>query len=114
MNTGLLIKEKRLEKKMSQATLAEKVGVNVATVSRWETGNIANMKRNHVAKLSEVLNIPIADLMGWSDDKKEEIPEEDEMYYEIAKRITGMDIKKQRHLMRYIEMLMEEEDSKEA
>ena len=113
MNTGLLIKEKRLEKKMSQATLAEKIGVNVATVSRWETGNIANMKRNHVAKLSEVLNIPIADLMGWNESKEEK-PEESKLYNEIAEKVFGMDVKKQKHLMRYIEMLMEEDDSKEA
>lgn len=113
MNIGQLIKERRSKLKMSQSVLAKKIGVNVATISRWETGNIANMKRNHVAKLSEVLNIPIEDLMGWNEPKEEK-PEESKLYNEIAKKVFGMDVKKQKHLMRYIEMLMEEDDSKEA
>ena len=64
-NIGLLIKETRNDKHLTQEDLAKKIGINASTLSRWETGDIKNMRRKHIAKLSEVLNIPIETLMGW-------------------------------------------------
>lgn len=64
-----LIKEKRIEKKYTMKELAEKVGVSEATVSRWESGEIANMKRDGIMKLSEVLDIPPSVILGIQDDK---------------------------------------------
>jgi transcriptional regulator with XRE-family HTH domain len=36
LNSGEILKEKRLEKKMSQADVASEVGVHVATINKYE------------------------------------------------------------------------------
>ena len=75
-----IIKEKRLEHNLTMKELAQKVGVSEGTVSRWESGEIANMRRGAMVALSKVLDIRPEVLMGWdkADDtdeiKKEVIP----------------------------------------
>ena len=49
------IKNRRMEMGLSQLDVAKYVGVSEATVSRWESGNIANMRRDRIKKLAEVL-----------------------------------------------------------
>ena len=51
--------------------MAEFVGVSESTVSRWETGNIANMKSSRISQLSKILNIPPTAIMGIFDQQKE-------------------------------------------
>lgn len=41
--------------------LTNKVGVSEATIRRWESGEISNMRRDSIIKLSEVLEIPRSD-----------------------------------------------------
>lgn len=65
-----IIKDKRLEYNLTMKELAEKVGVSEGTISRWESGEIANMRRGAIMSLSKVLNIPPNVLMGW--DKNED------------------------------------------
>lgn len=59
-----LIKQRRLEAGRTLKEVAEAVGVNEATVSRWESGEISNMKRDKIAKLSNILSIPPEILLG--------------------------------------------------
>lgn len=44
------------------------VGVGKSTVRKWETGDIANMRRDKIAKLAEALHTSPAYLMGWEAD----------------------------------------------
>lgn len=53
------------------------VGVGKSTVRKWENGIIANMKRDKIAKLAEVLHTTPAYLMGWEDIIQEEYTEEE-------------------------------------
>lgn len=41
-----LIRTKRLEKNLTMKELSKKVGVSEATISRWESGDIKNMRQN--------------------------------------------------------------------
>ena len=52
-----IIRKKRLERGYTMKELAEKVGVSEATVSRWESGNLAIMKHTKIMLLSEALGI---------------------------------------------------------
>lgn len=57
------LKNKRIEKKMTMAELAKKVGVSEATISRWESGDIANMKRDKIFSLANALQISPLEIM---------------------------------------------------
>ena len=57
MNIQNLIKNRRKELGLTLLDIANACGVSEATVSRWESGNIANMKRSRIAQLASVLNI---------------------------------------------------------
>ena len=57
MDTKDIIKQKRLEKNLTMKKLGELVGVSEATISRWESRNIATMKQIKIGKLCEALNI---------------------------------------------------------
>lgn len=57
MDTGEKIKALRLQHNMTLEELGKKVGVGKSTVRKWETGAIANMGRDKIAKLSEVFGV---------------------------------------------------------
>ena len=82
MDIGALIKEKRLEHQMTLEDLAKKIGVSPATISRWETGQIGDMKRSRIKALSEALDIPVHVIMGW--DEPEELYAPGSYYHDPA------------------------------
>ena len=63
-----IIKNKRLEKKLTLDDVGRLVGVSGATISRWESGDIANMKRDKIVNLANALGISPAIIMGWNEN----------------------------------------------
>ena len=61
------IKNRRLALGKTLEEIGEAVGVSKSTVLRWESGNIANMRRDKIAKLADALETTPAVLMGWDD-----------------------------------------------
>ena len=43
------------------------VGVSEATISRWESGDIANMKQNNIVSLANALNISPLQVLDFDD-----------------------------------------------
>lgn len=68
MKINTLLKERRKEMGLTLKEVAKAVGVSEATVSRWESGNIANMGRDKINALSKVLNLSPINIMGISDN----------------------------------------------
>lgn len=66
------IHEKRLEKGITLAQIADRLGVTEATAQRYERGNIKNIPYEHMCAYGEILNCSPAYLMGWVNDKKED------------------------------------------
>lgn len=66
------IHEKRLEKGITLAQIADRLGVTEATAQRYERGNIKNIPYEHMCAYGEILNCSPAYLMGWIDDKKDD------------------------------------------
>ena len=75
------IKALRQEKGLTLEQVADVVGVGKSTVRKWETGMIANMRRDKIADLAKALGTTPAYLMGWKeeDTKKELSPSEPEL-----------------------------------
>ncbi|MGX7075498.1 LexA family protein [Globicatella sanguinis] len=81
------IKWLRKRKNLTQEEVAERVGVTKATVSKWEKGDIENMKRDKIAKLSEVFEISPLELLG-IDIPKNAIPVGDIVQIPVLGYIT--------------------------
>ena len=88
------IKKLRKEKGLTLEQVAEVVGVGKSTVRKWETGMIANMRRDKIADLAKALGTTPAYLMGWNeDDTKESSPSElqltegEELMLELFRKI---------------------------
>jgi transcriptional regulator with XRE-family HTH domain len=75
------IKALRQEKGLTLEQVADVVGVGKSTVRKWETGMIANMRRDKIADLAKALGTTPAYLMGWTEDqaKNEISPSEPEL-----------------------------------
>ena len=71
------IKELRKEKGLTLEQVADIVGVGKSTVRKWETGMIANMKRDKISNLAKALDTTPAYLMGWSENESQEQPSPD-------------------------------------
>lgn len=86
MKTSDLIRMRRLELDMTMKELAVKVGVSEGTISRWESGDIENMKRDKIAALARALEVPPAVLMDWEEYDAERIKRgrEARQLYELA------------------------------
>ena len=67
MNTGDRIKKKRLEYGLTLKELAEKIGVQEATVQRYESGNIKTIKPDTIAKIADYFAVNPAWLVGWEE-----------------------------------------------
>lgn len=61
-----LVKKRRLELEMSMEELGKKVGVSKATIQRWESGEIKNVRRDKISKLADALHTTPSYLMGWN------------------------------------------------
>ena len=68
-NMAQRIKALRQEKGLTLEQVADVVGVGKSTVRKWETGMIANMKRDKIADLAKALGTTPEYLMGWDEQK---------------------------------------------
>lgn len=60
-----ILRNRRLELHLTLKQIADAVGVSEGTVSRWESGDIDNMRRDKIAALSKVLSLDPRVIMGW-------------------------------------------------
>lgn len=64
------IRELRKEKGLTLEQVGNMVGVGKSTVRKWETGMIANMKRDKISALAKALGTTPAYLMNWEEEQK--------------------------------------------
>ena len=62
------IHERRIEKGITLAQVAERLGVTEATAQRYERGNIKSIPYEHMCAYGEILNCSPAYLMGWESN----------------------------------------------
>ena len=59
-----IFKERRQALGLSLKEIAEAVGVSVPTAQRWESGEIKNLRRDKISKLSSILDVSVEKLLG--------------------------------------------------
>ena len=79
-NVGLFIKNRRLALGLTQKEVADYTGVAEATVSRWESAEINNMRRDRIEKLSEILQVDPLSIMA---AQHIDIPKENNQSYNL-------------------------------
>lgn len=62
-----IIYNRRIELGLTMKQVADAVGVSEGTISRWESGDIANMRRDKIAALAKTLLLSPATIMGWEE-----------------------------------------------
>ena len=63
------LKKRRKQLGLTLEDVAKRVGVNQSTVSRWETGNIENMRQSQIIKLADALKTSPLWIMGYELDE---------------------------------------------
>lgn len=89
-----IIKGRRLELNLTQLDVAKVVGVSEGTVSRWESGDIGDMKRSRIAALARALQLSPNVIMGWKEEEDFQLGNllstDDEDLILIVKKIVNM------------------------
>lgn len=99
MDISKKLKDRRKELDLTMLEVANRTGVSEATVSRWESGDIANMRRDKIVLLANALEVSPSFIMGWSEksEKKNDIISNivlrlrsDDDFLDISKTIYDM------------------------
>lgn len=64
---GNRIRQKRVENNMSMEELGKKLGVHRAAIGKWENGDVDNIKRTSIEKMSRLFGVSPSWLMGYDD-----------------------------------------------
>ncbi len=73
MDLKIELKKRRKELGLTMLEVAQKVGVSEGTVSRWESGDIANMRRDKIVLLAKALKVSPSFIMGWDDEDSHKV-----------------------------------------
>ena len=88
---GIFISKKRKEKNLTQAQLAEKLGISNKTISKWETGKCMP-DYGIIDSLCKELEITIAELMDGDEAEPDSIRNYDDgQILELVKRIQNLE-----------------------
>ena len=66
------LKQRRMELGLTMLDVAKLVGVSEATISRYESGNIKNMRRDRIEKYAKALKVSPSDFLDINDDESSE------------------------------------------
>lgn len=98
MDISAKLKQRRKELSLTMLEVAQRVGVSEATISRWESGDIANMRRDKIVTLANALNVSPAFIMGWDDEsaiisqeQQDRLPSKDDMTIAMFKQLDNDD-----------------------
>lgn len=64
---GARIKTLRQAHDMTQAELADKLGVQFTAVNKWEHGTVKNIKQSTIKRMADLFNVTPTYLMGFDD-----------------------------------------------
>ena len=90
---GNFITQKRKEKNLTQAQLAQILGISNKTISKWETGRCMP-DYSIIKKLCEELGITLSELMDGEEEKESIRVYDDEQIVELLKRIQNLEQQK--------------------
>ena len=90
------LKQRRIELGLTMLDVAKLVGVSEATISRYESGNIKNMRRDRIEKYAKALQVNPSEFLDINDEQppepqkptERELSENEREMIEIFKDLT--------------------------
>ena len=110
MDIGERIKKRRKELGLSAEQIAEKLGVSPATIYRYESNDIMNMRIDKLEPIAKVLRTTPAYLMGWDEAKENNT---DNQQRQLLSNYNKLDNTDQTKLVDYSEELVNSDKYKE-
>lgn len=97
----------RKEKGWTQDELGAKLDpkVNKAAITKWESGKVENIKRNHIAQMSKLFNIRPSELMGFEDYKDNTVQFDSMTGHKLLYYLQELNKDGQDRLLDYLEEL---------
>lgn len=68
MDVSEIIEKRREELDLTLLDIAKKVGVSEATIQRYESGKIKNIRQDKIVRLAMALKMTPAELLGWEPE----------------------------------------------
>lgn len=99
------IKDLRAANNLTLEDVARQVGVGKSTVRKWETGQIANMRRDKISKLAAALHTTPAYLMGWENEESPTPVAEDGLEAKARSLFDSLPDDLKDEAVRYLEFL---------
>lgn len=106
MEVNDFIRKRRLELGLMMQDVADAVGVSEATVSRWESGHIDNMRRDKIYALSQVLRVSPLVILGMRDFEEDEEKAKEDKLKRFTDAISTMTDAEQEELMNYMQFII--------
>ena len=98
------IKEMRNKNGFTLAYVAEQLGIKEATMQRYESGEIKNIKHETIVRLAEIFNCSPSYLMGWETTTNEEVSYES-MHQLIARNGKNLTTEEKMELIKLLSEL---------
>lgn len=106
MTFGEKMKMLRIQRGLTLEEVGNRVGVGKSTVRKWESGQIANMRRDKIVLVAKALGVKPSYLMGWDDPAPAPDADDDlwtlreslrddpnrRMLFSLAKNATAKDV----------------------
>ena len=73
MTIAKRLKDKRIALGLTMKQVADRVGVSEGSISRWESGDIYNMRRDKIYELSKVLGVSPLLIVGFAPEDIEDL-----------------------------------------
>lgn len=112
---GFRIKKRRQQLDVTLKQVAENIGVQEATVQRYESGTIKNIPYEKIVLLSDALKCSPSYLMGWEDNSNDETEDiivdilSDNRLLEYTKKLNLLSENKKEKVYSYIDCMYEME-----
>ena len=100
------IKMLRKQQGLTLEEVGNRVGVGKSTVRKWESGQIANMRRDKIALLAAALGVSPSTLMGWDENEDVKNPAPEPERDEIAKLFASLSEENQQRLLDFAKVLL--------
>lgn len=115
LNLSARIRLRREQLGLTLEQVGDIVGVGKSTVRKWETGAIANMRRDKISGLARALRTSPAFLMGWTDDPSDEAADpdfQDPLTQKISDLSNDMTDEEKRQLLLAARLIIEQRSEK--